>query len=62
MRTGRIQRRRRGKAAPYSPTTVGPYAADLTNTLYPEFGERPADGISEREWQEFFDELARDGL
>ncbi len=62
VRAGRIQRRRRGKAAPYSPTTIGPYAADLTNTINPKFGDRPADEISEREWQEFFDELARDGL
>ena len=40
----------------------GPTRPILTNTLYPSSGTEPADEISEREWQEFFDELARDGL
>jgi integrase len=59
---GRIQRRRRGKPEPYAPTTIPGYRRDLNNLLKPRFGERPADRIDEREWQDFFDELARDGL
>jgi site-specific recombinase XerC len=61
-RERRIQRRRRGKPEPYAPTTIPGYRRDLNNLLKPRFGERPADGIDEREWQDFFDELARDGL
>jgi integrase len=60
--TGRIQRRRRGRPEPYAPTTVPGYRRDLTYLLRPKFGDRPADGIDEREWQAFFDELAREGL
>ena len=59
---GRIRRRRRGKPEPYAPTTIPGYRRDLNNLLKPRFGERPADRIDEREWQDFFDELARDGL
>ena len=59
---GRIQRRRRGKPEAYAPTTVPGYRRDLNNLLKPRFGDRPADRIGEREWQDFFDELARDGL
>jgi integrase len=59
---GRIQRRRRGKPEPYAPTTIPTYRRDLTYLLKPRFGERPADGIDEREWQAFFDELTRTGL
>jgi hypothetical protein len=55
---GRIQRRRRGKPEPNAPTTIPGYRRDLTYLLKPRFGERPADGIDEREWQVFFDELA----
>jgi site-specific recombinase XerC len=60
--TGRIQRRRRGRPEPYAPTTVPGYRRDLTYLLRPRFGDRCADGIDEREWQAFFDELAREGL
>jgi hypothetical protein len=59
---GRIQRRRRGKPEPYAPTTIPGYRRDLNNLLKPRFGQRPADLIDEREWQDFFDELARHGL
>jgi integrase len=59
---GRIQRRRRGKPEPYAPTTIPGYRRDLSYLLKPKFGERGADGIDEREWQAFFDELARAGL
>lgn len=59
---GRIQRRRRGKPEPYAPTTIPGYRRDLNRLLKPRFGERPADRIDEREWQDFFDELARQGL
>jgi hypothetical protein len=60
--TGRIQRRRRGRPEPYALTTVPGYRRDLTYLLRPKFGDRSADGIDEREWQAFFDELAREGL
>jgi len=60
--TGRIQRRRRGRPGPYAPTTVPGYRRDLTYLLKPKFGDRSAGGIDEREWQAFFDELAREGL
>ena len=59
--TGRIQRRRRGRPEPYAPTTVPGYRRDLTYLISPKFGDRAADGIDEREWQAFFDELAREG-
>jgi integrase len=59
---GRIQRRRRGKPEPYAPTTIPGYRRDLTYLLTPKFGERSADSIDEREWQAFFDELAREGM
>jgi integrase len=62
VENGRIQRRRRGKPEPYAPTTIPGYRRDLNNVLKPRFGERPADLIDEREWQDFFDELARHGL
>jgi hypothetical protein len=55
-------RRRRGKPEPYAPTTIPGYRRDLNNLLKPRFGERPADGIDEREWQDFFDDFARQGL
>jgi integrase len=62
VQNGRIQRRRRGKPEPYAPTTIPGYRRDLNRLLKPRFGERPADSIDEREWQEFFDEIARDAL
>ena len=48
--------------SPTLSTTVPGYRRDLTYLLRPKFGDRSADGIDEREWQAFFDELAREGL
>jgi hypothetical protein len=62
VENGRIKRRRRGEPEPYAPTTIPGYRRDLKYVVNPRFGERPADTVEEREWQELFDELARGGL
>jgi integrase len=66
-----VDRRRRERPHPAAasweagalrPTTIPGYRRALQYVLKARFGERPAARIDEREWQEFFDELARDGL
>ena len=54
--------KRRGTGDPYSDTTCAGYGRDLHGVLIPEFGARPAQDVSELEWQTWIDGLRDAGL
>lgn len=62
VRSGAVGRRKGRSGIGYSPTTLEGYERSLRYVLAPEFGNRPAAEIDDREWQTRVDRLSCEGL